>query len=999
MHINSLRTIVVGAALLLVAVVALIGVTPRQALAAPGPLPASTACTGLGTGAVNCELWARPGTLSLPGAVTVPVWGYADAAANPAQVPGPTLIANSGDTVTVTLHNDLAVTTSLDFIGQPLAPDLTGAAAAGVVTYTFTAVNPGTFLYEAGPLPNAQYQVPMGLYGSLIVRPTIAPTQTFTNPASAFTDEALVALSEIDPALNNSATPSSFDMRLYSPRYRLINGKAYPQTDEIPVPGGASLLLRYVNAGQETHSMSLLGVPAQTFLSRAGEELPYYRRLVSELMTPGQTADALVSVPAIAPGAPTMRYGLYDSSLLLRNSGAGGFGGMLTFVTVSGTLPTGDTTGPATTGLAVSPNPTEGAVDVNLTGNASDVGRGDSAIAAAEYFIDTPGATGTGAAMTVIGTGAATASVTGTISAATLGPLPAGNHPIYVHGQDAVGNWGPLSTVYLNLDKAGPATTGVTFTPPASNGTANVVMQATGDDTATGGSNVTEAEYFIDPASLPDATTRGTAMSVTTSGPVVSLDATIISPTIAALAEGQHVVNLRSKDALLNWGAFVTATLQVDKTGPVADPVQAQPNPTNGKVGVNPITPSVQVSVTLTDPLAGGAQSAIMGAEGFLTDTLGSPAPGTGFAFMPLDGVFDQTTEAAYAYIPLTQISALSDGPHPVYVRGKDAAGNWGAMGSVILLVDQTGPSASGLSLGPGPNNVTGILTATVTDPLNGTAAASIIAGAEWFDGADPGPGNGTPMAAADGTFDSASESVIVNVDVTGWISGAQHTIMVRGRDAGGNWGPVSTRAVMRYDYELWETTGTDFNWVGLPVDVGLATAADLVTHIQGHSNVTLTVSSVQRWNATGQNYQTYSLLPFPSGDFNLALANAYRVTVNVTGAAPQSATWTLVGNVPPAAAFSYTLQETTGTDFNWVLLPFSKDILTMASHLRTDMEADAVPALTVSAAQEWNGQGQNFHTFSAVPVPSGDFPIQLGRPYRVTVNVTGVPSGSSVWP
>ena len=70
----------------------------------------------------------------------------------------PTLIANQGDSVTVILHNGLAEPTSLSFEGQDLLPDLVGAAAGGDKTYTFTAADPGTFLYEAGPLPNAQHR-------------------------------------------------------------------------------------------------------------------------------------------------------------------------------------------------------------------------------------------------------------------------------------------------------------------------------------------------------------------------------------------------------------------------------------------------------------------------------------------------------------------------------------------------------------------------------------------------------------------------------------------------------------------------------------------------------------------------------------------------------------------------------------------------------------------------------------------------------------------------
>ena len=130
-----------------------------------------------------------------------------------------------------------AEATALLFQGQAMVPDPTGVAAGGgTKTYTFTATNPGTFLYEAGLLPNAQHQVAMGLYGALIVRPADGAGQAYADAATAFDDEALLVLSEIDPALNASPI-RPFDMRNFAPKYFLINGKAYPDTDPIASAG------------------------------------------------------------------------------------------------------------------------------------------------------------------------------------------------------------------------------------------------------------------------------------------------------------------------------------------------------------------------------------------------------------------------------------------------------------------------------------------------------------------------------------------------------------------------------------------------------------------------------------------------------------------------------------------------------------------------------------------------------------------------------------------
>ncbi len=276
-----------------------------------------------------------------------------------------------------------------------MIPDQVGVAPDGMKSYTFTASQPGIFLYEAGPLAGAQYQPAMGLSGALIVRPgPAAAGQAYTSSASAYTDETLVVLSEIDPALNNSASPAGFDMRNFKPKFFLINGKAYPDTDPIGVAAGSKVLLRYVNAGQQTHTMAILGMQ-QTFLSLAGVELPHYRTGASQLLMPGQSADAIATVPPATAGPA--RFPLYEAGALLTNNGGQAFGGMLAFLEVGGTPPGGDTQGPAASGLGLLPNPTNGSVAVAVAATISDAASGGGIISAVEFFIDAPGVAGEGA--------------------------------------------------------------------------------------------------------------------------------------------------------------------------------------------------------------------------------------------------------------------------------------------------------------------------------------------------------------------------------------------------------------------------------------------------------------------------------------------------------------------------------------------------------------------------------------------------------------------------
>ncbi len=296
--------------------------------------------------AVTFDLCASAGTVTMPGSpspISVPIWGfsnYTGTACDPAQLPGPTLEVTAGDTVTINLHNQLAENVSIIFPGQDVIPDVVGAAQAGVTTYTFTASNPGTYLYEAGT--NATKQVPMGLYGALIVRPA-TPGQAYDGgpgAASAYDQEAVLVLSEIDPALN--ADPANFNMFDYAPKYWLINGKAYPNTDLILGNAGDRVLLRYLNAGSTNHTMSLLGMH-QRVIATDAFSMTYPFDVVAQTIPSGQTADMIATIPSDASAGD--QFPLYNRQLHITNGdlvtgGTAHFpGGMMTFLEVPTAVP------------------------------------------------------------------------------------------------------------------------------------------------------------------------------------------------------------------------------------------------------------------------------------------------------------------------------------------------------------------------------------------------------------------------------------------------------------------------------------------------------------------------------------------------------------------------------------------------------------------------------------------------------------------------------------
>jgi hypothetical protein len=618
------------------------------------------------------------------------------------------LVVNQGADVSVILHNDLPANTgatSVAFTGQGLAPDTGGVAPASSNVgspYHFVASAPGTFLYEAGLTANGPQQVAMGLFGALIVRPTVSPDRAYGSANSAFDDEAVVVLSEIDPAFN--ADPLGFDLSAFQPTYRLINGKAYPDTDPIVSGAGRKLLLRYLNAGLDNHSMGLLG-RHQKVVGNHGHEQQHSYSVVAETIASGTTLDTIVTMPPSAPAGT--RYALYEPADRLHNAGAltgsqVAFGGMLTFLDIDTGSSAADAAGPTTAGVQAAPTPSNGTGTVQLTANTDDALSGGSNVAAAEWSEGTTAApAGTGNAMTAVD-GAFDEPTEPVQAAVPVGSLSDGIHTWWVRARDAALNWGAAVSTTDVIDRTGPLTTGLVLAPNPTSGSSSVTVKATGNDTATGGSKVAEARFFVDSATCSGSATVFPLVGAPAS--TVSLSGTIAAP----IPAGVHAVSAQSRDAAGNWGPCANAAtpLSVDVVPPSVTGVAAAPNPTSAA--------SVTLTANASDVSSGNSK--LVGAE--WSEGAVAAAPGSGHAMTAVVAPFDNPTEALTAAVNTT---GFAIGNHKLWVRARDAAGNWSVpisttLNFLALFVDSFGSGNfsawNGGSSGPG---------------LSVTAAASMV--------------------------------------------------------------------------------------------------------------------------------------------------------------------------------------------------------------------------------------------------------------------------------
>ena len=292
-----------GARALLVLVLAVFGLTCV--------VGSATAAT------VAIELCAVSGTAPLPGGGTVPIWGFGTpttagncATASPT-LPGPVLQATQGDVVTITVRNALPAghVVSFEIPGVAFNPGPTDAAPGAAVSRTFTA-QAGTYLYQSGG--DAGRQEAMGLSGALLVR-SATPNQAYASATTAYDVEATLVLTAVDPAFN--AAPETYNLDNYRATYWLINGQSYPDVPAITAAVGQRVLLRYLNAGYDNTSMTLLGTHQQV-VARDARLLTNPFSASTETIPAGATEDTIVTVPGGTPPS-THGFPLFNRQLHL----------------------------------------------------------------------------------------------------------------------------------------------------------------------------------------------------------------------------------------------------------------------------------------------------------------------------------------------------------------------------------------------------------------------------------------------------------------------------------------------------------------------------------------------------------------------------------------------------------------------------------------------------------------------------------------------------------
>jgi FtsP/CotA-like multicopper oxidase with cupredoxin domain len=265
----------------------------------------------------------------MPG-VPTRAWGYNG------QTPGPELRVTEGDMVRITLRNALPVPTTIHWHGVHLPPAMDGPAGLNqaavppgeTFVYEFVARPAGTRWYHSHADP--QLQVPMGLYGPLIIEPT--------HPV-AYDREHILMLGEWDSELTPDVAAGRAER---GPRDRtlrggelgadmfLVNGRAHGAIPPLDVAEGERVLLRIINAGHMAHPIHGHG-HSFTLVATDGNPVPEAARWVKDTFLIGPAERVDLAFDADNPGVWMFHCHIEHHMA----------NGMMTVIRYEGEMPTG----------------------------------------------------------------------------------------------------------------------------------------------------------------------------------------------------------------------------------------------------------------------------------------------------------------------------------------------------------------------------------------------------------------------------------------------------------------------------------------------------------------------------------------------------------------------------------------------------------------------------------------------------------------------------------
>jgi FtsP/CotA-like multicopper oxidase with cupredoxin domain/plastocyanin len=231
--------------------------------------------------------------ITLAPGITVRAWTYNG------QLPGPELRVREGDTVRVVVKNSLPVPTTIHWHGIDLANAMDGVPGVTqdpiqpgeTFTYEFVAKPAGTRWYHSHQDP--EVQVPLGLYGPLIVEPRdiapaagqLAPVRYDREYTVMLQEWALGLTPEVAMGVEGAVPPKTHSKEIDRDLF-LMNGRASDGILPLQIKQGQRMRIRLINAGSLVHSIHLHGHQFK-IVATDGNPVPPAAQLIKDTVTIG----------------------------------------------------------------------------------------------------------------------------------------------------------------------------------------------------------------------------------------------------------------------------------------------------------------------------------------------------------------------------------------------------------------------------------------------------------------------------------------------------------------------------------------------------------------------------------------------------------------------------------------------------------------------------------------------------------------------------------------
>jgi len=209
----------------------------------------------------NITLTAEGVYKTLIDGAAVFIWQFNDANGSGPGALTSGLLVREGDTVNVTIENQLDRSIRFSIAGVTMSTTRT-VSAGGSRTYSFTAPAAGSYMYTDNK--NGELGRAMGLAGPMIVMPANGSNSLYSS-GPAFDRQYTLFMSELDDRLNAAVEAGgSYKMADYEPNYYFVNGLSYPDTAAdsdtlIAMAVGEDVAIRFINGGAISYPMHFHG--------------------------------------------------------------------------------------------------------------------------------------------------------------------------------------------------------------------------------------------------------------------------------------------------------------------------------------------------------------------------------------------------------------------------------------------------------------------------------------------------------------------------------------------------------------------------------------------------------------------------------------------------------------------------------------------------------------------------------------------------------------------